>query len=55
MTNDRIVRIAQMFFDSITFSLKEHEQSLKTEIIQNESIATDDSNKTRVIIKFIML
>lgn len=45
MTNDRIVRIAQKFFDSITFSLKEQEQSIETEIANDEPIMAYDSKK----------
>ena len=48
--DDRIVRIAQKFFDSITFSLKEQEESLEIEIKEDET-PLDDS-KSAILLKY---
>jgi hypothetical protein len=43
INDDRIVRIAQKFFDSITFSLNEPSKPLEAEVI-NKLPLEDDSN-----------
>lgn len=44
---DRIVRIAQKFFDSITFSLNEPVKTLETEIKEEQQPLEADSNDNR--------
>ena len=48
LNDDRIVRIAQKFFDSITFSLLEQVKPLETEIKEEFPLGEDDSNESDV-------
>ena len=43
LNDDRIVRIAQKFFDSITFSLLEQIKPAETEIKEELQLGEDDS------------